>query len=393
MKKILFATFLFAFIISGLNSQTTLWKFRTAGVVYATPALSPEHLLVGSGDSCFYALSRQSGELRWRFKTNGVVHSSASVQGDMVFFGSSDGFLYALSIESGELLWKFDGGRERQLDIWDYYLSSPVVANGQVIWGSGAGSVFAVDAATGALRWRFLAYGLVHASPVVSDDKVLIGDFGGYFHAIDASTGKLVWQFRTVGDTYFPLGEIQKAALVDQGIVFVGSRDYNIYALDIQTGRGRWNRKEAGSWIIATPIAAGNSIYFGTSDTHRFYCLSKSDGSIMWQISLPGRVYGAAAAHHGAVIFGCFDGILRAVDQNNGELIWSFQTDGSKANYSKVYEDNGKFIPGFELYGKDYLESEKSILSLGSILSDPVISRDTLYFSSSDGGIYALKIP
>ncbi|MBK7030868.1 MAG: PQQ-binding-like beta-propeller repeat protein [Bacteroidales bacterium] len=38
-----------------------------------------------------------------------------------------------------------------------------------------------------------------------------------------------------------------------------------------------------------------------------------------------------------------------------------------------------------------YLESEKKIQALGSILSDPLVDDNTLYFGDANGHFYALS--
>jgi outer membrane protein assembly factor BamB len=373
-------------------SQTINWKFQAKGRIYSTPAISGSTILAGSGDSTLYAIDKLTGKIIWNYKTNGAIHSSPAIYSSSVFVGSTDGSIYALSIEKGNLLWRFDSEGEKMLDVWDYYLSSPCVYNGTVYWGSGDGNLYAIDSKTGNQIWKFKASGIVHATPIVSDEKVYFGDFGGYFYSLNAANGEVFWQFRTIGDAYFPSGEIQKGATIDNGIIYFGSRDYNIYALNAQTGRGHWNMKEVGSWIIATPLVFQNYIFVGTSDTHRFYCLSKANGRVIWQIDLPMRVYGSAIEHKGIIYFGCFDGILRGVDFKSGELKWKFQTDGSIENYGKIYNAEDKFNEGFELYGKNYLESERLIHTLGAILSTPVINENTMYFGSSDGGLYSVKL-
>lgn len=393
MKQLPLIFFLSVFFVNQAHTNDlTNWIFSTKGRIYSTPAIVDDFVLFGSGDSCFYALSRLSGAEIWNYKTGGAIFSSPVVRDSLVFFGSADGNLYALNIQNGKLLWKFESKGETMLDLWDYFLSSPIETNGIIYWGSGDGHLYAVNAENGNLVWKYKANGPIHATPLIADNKVYIGDYGGYFFALNAETGQLIWQFRTIGDTYFPNGEIQIGATIDNGIVFFGSRDYNIYALDSQTGRGHWNMKEIGSWIIAKPLVYNNFVYFGTSDTHRFYCLSKANGKIIWQIPLPMRVYGSAIEHNEIIYFGCFDGILRGVDFKTGEIAWQFETDGSKKNYANIFNSNGQFVEGFELYGNDYLESERLIHTLGSILSSPVIVNNTIYFGSSDGSLYSVNL-
>ncbi|MDX5420734.1 MAG: PQQ-like beta-propeller repeat protein, partial [Hymenobacteraceae bacterium] len=197
-------------------------------------------------------------------------------------------------------------------------------------------------------------------------------------------------------DTHFPKGEIQEGAMVQDGVVYFGSRDYNLYALDAKTGRGRWNMKERGSWVVATPLLYKDKLYVGTSDTHAFYSLSKTDGEVQWKIPLNMRVYGAAIAHEDILYFGCFNGRLYGVDSASGKIVWEFQTESSKKNYSSIYNEQGEFRKDFVLYGEtmEAVEnSESKIHALGSILSKPAINEEVIYFGSSDGYLYAVKLP
>ncbi|MDX5482079.1 MAG: hypothetical protein LPK07_10405, partial [Hymenobacteraceae bacterium] len=65
-------------------------------------------------------------------------------------------------------------------------------------------------------------------------------------------------------------------------------------------------------------------------------------------------------------------------------------------NYSSVYDEQGEFRKDFVLYGEtmEAVEnSESKIHALGSILSKPAINEEVIYFGSSDGYLYAVKLP
>jgi outer membrane protein assembly factor BamB len=392
MKKIcLLPIFGFMYLLAFSQLQQE-WVFKTNGRIYSSPALVSGLIMFGSNDSCFYALDQISGKLKWKYKTNGIINTDPATDSNLVYFASSGGNLYALYYKTRQLAWNINTGKEKALDIWDYYLSSPVLSNNVIYKGCSNGRIIAVNAADGSILWQFQASDMIHATPVVNGDRLYAGDFSGYFYAIETSTGNLVWKMRTIGETWFPKGEIQKAAAFSNGVLFFGSRDYNMYAIDAQTGRGKWNMKEQGSWIIATPLVHNGLVYAGTSDSHRFICLSAADGSLKWEIKLPMRVYGSAIYYDGLVWFGCFDGILRGVDPETGEVITRFSTLASKLNYFSVFDDSGKFRKDFELYGKNYLESESAIHNLGSILTTPVADGHHIYFGSSDGNLYSVKI-
>ncbi|MFT6807900.1 MAG: outer membrane protein assembly factor BamB [Saprospiraceae bacterium] len=370
-----------------------LWEFKTNDRVYSSALIVEEVVYFGSGDQNFYAVTKKNGKKIWEFKTQGRVHSSAATFQNMVYFSSADGNLYALDKNSGRLFWKFASKGEKSYGLWDYYLSSPIVSDGVIYWGSGDVYLYAVDGTNVNLKWKYKMDDIVHAFPTIDENKVYFGSFDGYFYALNKDNGAVIWRFKTIGDTSFPKGEIQKSALVHDGMVYFGSCDYNIYALDMVTGIKNCNMKDSGGWIIATPTVYKENIYLGTSDGHVFYAMDKKSGKkIIRKAPLAMRLYGAAVAHKGIIYFGTFDGKLLGMDYKTGALKWSFQTEKSKQNYHTIYNKNGHFREGFELYGTDYVETEEKIHELGSILSTPVIDDGVIYFGSSDGNYYAAKL-
>ncbi|HML86538.1 MAG TPA: hypothetical protein PKE52_15395, partial [Bacteroidales bacterium] len=79
---------------------------------------------------------------------------------------------------------------------------------------------------------------------------------------------------------------------------------------------------------------------------------------------------------------------LYFVNPENGKTISIYQTEESKLRYSTLYNQNDEFRSDFELYGKETKQSEKKILSLGSILSDPKVEGNIIYFGDANGNFY-----
>lgn len=384
---------LFFCCLQNLFAQDSLrWKYATGSAVFSSAAINGNSVFFGSGDMNLYSLNKITGVLQWKFTTKGEVQSTPAVSAGKVYVANSDGNIYSVNETTGTFVWSFKTNGEQRYDIWDYYLSSPIVENGVVYCGSGDSCMYALDAESGKCIWKYKTNGIVHATPALAGGVVYIGSFDGNFYALDAATGKLKWKFKTVGDAYFPLGEVQKGAVIVDNTVIFGSRDYNIYALDAKTGTGKWNRKELGSWIIATPLVYGGNIYFGTSDSHRFYCMDARTGEVKWTLPLNMRVYGTACVANGNIVFGCFNGKLYFVNPETGKINAIFQTAESKQNYAAIYAPDDSFRKDFELYGENYKESEKKILALGSILSSPLVDKDSMYFGDANGNFYALRI-
>ena len=372
--------------------DSLIWEFSTESRIFSSPVADQKDIFIGSNDSCLYVLNKTNGKLKWKFKSQGEIKSKPLLYKKNIIFNSTDGLIYSLDKTTAKLQWAFETEGEKSYDMWDYYTSSPVLYEDRIIVGSGDGNVYAIDPNSGKLIWKFKTNGIVHATPLVKNKIVYIGSFDGFFYALDFDTGKLIWKFKTVGDAYFPKGEIQRGAALYKNAVIFGSRDYNIYSLNIETGRGLWNMKEKGSWIIATPLVFDDHIYFGTSDSHKFYGLNATNGDLKWSVPLNMRVYSEATSYKEEIIFGCFNGKLYRLNHSNGETEQIFQTKGSKENYKNVYDEKDSFNAGFELYGKDMKATEKKILDLGAILSTPLIDNGIIYFGDANGTIYAIRL-
>jgi len=392
MKHTVISAILILFSLSIYGQDSIIWKFSANSGIHSSPVTDMNTVYFGSNDSILYALDKNKGDLLWKYKTRGEIKSQPVLFKESIIINSTDGNIYSFDKTDGKVLWTFKTKGEKTYDLWDYYLSSPKIDQGIVYIGSGDGNIYAINAETGVLTWKFKTGGIVHATPVIKEQQVFIGSYDGYFYALDSKSGSLIWKFKTVGDQYFPKGEIQRGAVIYKNAVIFGSRDFNIYALDINSGRGLWNMKEKGSWIIATPHVFEDTIYFGTSDTHRFYAMDAATGSIKWTLPLNMRVYGTATSYNNKIFFGCFNGKLFGLNHKTGEIEHTFQTFGSKRNYSKIFKENDEFRDDFQLYGPTTNESEKKILKLGAILTSPLIENGIIYFGDSNGVFYALQL-
>jgi len=392
MKRIIELIIFIIFSQSLYGQDYLVWDFATNGRVYSSPVVDDSTLFIGSNDSCLYALDKFEGRLKWKFKTEGEIKSQPLLYNGTVIFNSTDGLIYCIDKKNAHLRGQFKTSGQKRLHLWDYYLSSPVYSADKVFIGSGDGNIYALEPNEGKLIWKFKTEGIIHATPLVHDDKVYVGSFDGFFYALTSENGDLVWKFKTVGDAYFPKGEIQKGATIYKNAVIFGCRDFNIYSIDVETGRGLWNMKEKGSWIISTPLVVDDIVYFGTSDSHRFCGLYAKNGYEDCSYTLNMRVYGEAVLFESSIYFGCFNGKLYRLDISNSKLEPIFQTHGSKKNYHTVYNEKDEFKADFELYGEDLETSEKKILDLGAILSTPIVDSGIIYFADANGFIYAYRL-
>lgn len=391
--------------------QALAWKFKTGGRVISTPAVVGDVVYVGSTDGILYAINRADGTPRWTFETGGPIASSPAVSGDLVYISSLDGNIYAVEAATGTKRWEFatEGERrftapgihgaiprtERMPDPFDVFLSSPTVAGGTLYIGSGDQHIYALDAATGALRWSFATGDVVHASPAVVDGVVYIGSWDRNLYALDAATGVERWHYTTGNDTtiYNQIGIASSAAVVD-GLVFVGGRDGHFHVVDAKTGTLRWTHDNKGGWTIASPAVKEGVVYFPTSDGRRFKALDATTGAVRIDLQNPAISFSSPAIAGNVAYYGSSDGYLNAVDIIHGTLLARFQTDGSKERGGPYTGEDGVFHAG-PMYPDRTLDGMmigmRTMMTVGSVLSSPVVAGGVVYFGSTDGNLYAVR--
>lgn len=386
------------------------WQFHTTGRIYSSPAVVQNTLYFGSTDHYLYAVDLESGAQKWKSKTGSSVTSSPAVGDGIVYFGSFDGYFYAVDAGTGKLKWKFETAGERRYegthlhgsqpiaetmpDPFDFYLSSPVLWQGKVFFGSGDGNIYALDASSGKLIWKFKTGDVVHASPAIADGTLFVGSWDSYFYALDAATGKQKWRFKTGEDPaiHNQVG-IQSSAVVANGVVYFGCRDSNLYALDAKSGEKKWVFNNKGSWVIGSPTAKDGKVYFATSDSGLFYGLDAKTGSVIFSLKFIWPLFSSPAIAGSTLYIGSHEGKLMAVDLTTQKPAWVFQTDGSRQNGPTYTKADGS--PNYDVafeddFYDDIIIGVRKMLSVGAILSSPVVVKDVVYVGSSDGNLYAL---
>lgn len=261
------------------------------GVVYAGGANEDESA------GMLYAIEVEDGGEIWRHETAfALSDSSPVVDGGVLYIGGGNGdetagALYAINAATGDEVWSYD----TPMPVW----SSPAVADGQVYVGSGAvdadsGIVFALDTENGGELWTFaVADGTVLTAPAVSNGVVFIGSTSLY--ALDAETGTPLWTVSEDRETFDT-----SPAIVD-GVVFVGGDDLSAH--DAKSGDTLWST-DLGAYV-ASPVESDGMIYVGTYDGD-LVAIDASIGDEQWRvtIALPGESGDRVVASSPAVIDG-----------------------------------------------------------------------------------------
>ena len=213
------------------------------------------------------------------------------------------------------------------------------------------------------LEWKFSTNAPILSTPVISQDVVYTGSLDSTLYAVQIRTGKLKWKFKTGG-------EIRSTVLIHDQKLFLYSGDATMYSIEESTGKLLWVFKTKGGllgdrrydfadYFQSSPVYDNGRIYFGSGDG-RIYSLDATTGSLVWSFKTNGIVHTTPALYKDRIIVGSFDGHLYALGKDHGDLLWKFKTVGHR------------YFPDGEVQGM------------------PVVMNDLVYFGARDYNLYAI---
>jgi outer membrane protein assembly factor BamB len=113
--------------------------------------------------------------------------------------------------------------------------------------------------------------------------------------------------------------------------VIVGSRSYDLLALDGKTGRPAWTRYNWFSWVESTATIFDGSVYVGSSDAARLFAFEARTGQRIWEVDTGGSTWGQPAVTPDRVFAGAVGTVhyliphrasVLAVDRKTGRPAW-----------------------------------------------------------------------
>lgn len=243
-------------------------------------------LFAGNGNSNFYAVTPK-GELKWAYPAEGMVWSNAAFGSDgTILWGAQDGSLHSLN-PNGTAKWT--------KTTWGPILAAAAVGSDETVYvGSFDGNLYALDPDDGATRWTFETGDHLVGSVGLgenatgSTDAIYLGSTDGRMYAVNPK-GELMWKY----DTGDPIRSSPAVGLGPRGehagIVYFGSGNGKVYALNAIDGQRRWSfDTSAGEADLrdrndVNSIALGTKgVYAGSESGHLWYvpydyCLHADD--------------------------------------------------------------------------------------------------------------------
>lgn len=307
--------------ISDANSVTAaqdtlqLQGSSTAGGAqqFAAPDVDSERVFTGGLTPTVTALQQSDvptdSAPDWTFDREGALSDSSPVEdGGLVYVGSGGGVVYALDATTGGIDWTYPTDETSGESA---ITSSPRVANGTVYVGANDGTVRALDASSGAQSWKTTVDGPVYSRPAVGTDRVFVTTADGTLVAIDKATATTDWSY----DLGVDLGS--SSPTVVAGTVYVAAD--GLYAFSVSGDQPSWTVGAIGATGAVRPVVDNGLVYVGSRDGN-MYAVDPGTQSVSWSYRARDAIVSTATVVDGRIVVGSLDGSVYVIDGNTGDL-------------------------------------------------------------------------
>ncbi len=220
----------------------------------------------------------------------------------------------------------------------------------------------------------------------------------GDYSTVAGSTppnNRLNWNYTTGQNLATPYPYVESSPAVANGVVYIGSDDQNVYALNATTGAKLWNYTTGGS-VISSPAVANGIVYVGSGSDDNLYALNATTGAKLWNYTTGGGVYSSPAVANGVVYIGSDDNNTYALYANNGTKLWNYTT-GSYVESSPAVANGvvyvGSGYPDNNVYALNANNGTKLwnyTAGVNGVRSSPAVANGVVYVGSGDQNVYAL---
>ncbi len=281
--------------------------------------------------------------------------------------------------------------------------ASPTAAHGVVYIGSTGGVFQAVNVQDGSLRWTFPAGRPIYGRATVADAAVYFVCDNGYLFKLGLSDGKEIWRYalgdaevsRITGHPAVFNWDWQAAQpLVVDDVVYVGSGDGGMHAIDAQNGARRW-RFDTRARIRHGAAVAGNSLIFGSGD-HLVYALQRDTGKEIWRFDSGADIDTTPVLHAGKVLVGNRGAGLYALDAATGAEVWRLYFWGSWVESTPVVVDGTIYIGSSDLRRISAIDADTGSVRwrsdvYGWTFGMPLIEGDRIHVGAAGGTPYFVQ--
>lgn len=184
--------------------------------------------------------------------------------------------------------------------------------------------------------------------------------------------------------------EIRSSPYYENGSIYIGSYDNNLYSLNATNGEFQWKFPTEGG-IVGRPASQDGTIFIGSEDNN-IYAISARSGKLAWSYATEGPIRSSPKLAEGHVFIGSDDGFLYAVNLLTQRRTWRFDANAPIRSTPFISQDS-IFVgsEGAELLCMDFRGQPKwQFRAKRAITSSPLVAQGIVFVGSLDSTFYAI---
>jgi len=243
------------------------------------------------------------------------------------------------------------------------------------------------------VKWKFKAEGAVTTSPALVDGLIYFGSQDGNLYALNSESGEKVWSFHTEKP-------INSSPAVSNGVVYFQSNDGFSYALDSKSGELKWkadtgpDRPTDFDNLSSSPTVQDGVVYIGGGNG-KLYALNADTGTEVWAVDALGpNPIRSSPAVIGDTIYFTAESKLLALDRKTGKEKWMYKANTITRSSPSVGEglvvfgDNSSNI--YAVDSETGVEKWRYHIMYYWVTSTAAISDGVVYIGGDDSYLNAL---
>jgi len=195
--------------------------------------------------------------------------------------------------------------------------------------------------------------GPVRSSPVAVGGVIYVGSYDGNVYAIDAASGAKRWAYATGG-------KVSGSAAVVSNVVYIASEAGSLYALDAATGAVKW-RADGLQVCAGSPAVAYGKVFIGAGNkggsdvlqmsAKALLAFDAATGESVWQGSAGPQGYAAIATDGERLYAGANGSTYASYSIADGKYIKTWQVGHPARSFVSLTVDGGKVYSPATLRG------------------------------------------
>ena len=330
--------------VKNVSSQvlwsTDIGKARSYRTTVLQPAYNDGNIYTIDSNGLIHSINSSDGDENWSYSLNLDVTSGISFHNGYLFFGTFDGKIYGYDIDRLKLSNDFFDDlnvinllNKKTLDPdmmieLNSEVSAPITGMDEKIFVRlSDGDTLAINYKTSSIIWQYHGKNVTlnikgSGSISTSFNNIFVARDDGTLISLSHDSGKLNWLTsispRSGRNELESLRDVEMTPLLDDGIVFVGSYQGSLIAVDSLTGTLIWSNPMSVRSNLDTDEY---NIYVATEDGSIF-ALDKYTGDIVWKSSVNSKLFlTQSLVYENYIATLSTSGHIVIVDRNTGNLL------------------------------------------------------------------------